>query len=668
MGAFHFLRIMIFRALSLLPLFFSFITGLWAQTQWASSVVEASSSYYDPRVPKSYAPEQALGMPNKLPSTGFSSCVWSPALQDNDTPEFIWVAFDRPMKIRQVAIGESFHPGSISEIFVYSIDNEQYRLYYNPAPKPIEEAGRMFSIVLDQLTPYEVASVKIVMHTNAVTGWNHIDAIAISSEPELIEAKINLDPSLTTEDLVIESLPKSINSPHDEVLPVLSPDGKTLYFDRKNHPDNMMSLGDVTKPNDDIWRSQKKVDGTWGKPERMPAPLNNGGPNYVCSVSEDGKRLLLGNKYLTNGNMSGGVSLSYFEDGRWAFPEALNIDGYENLNASSDFNLVGDILLLSIQKQDTYGQRDLYVSFWNDSLYVWTKPLNLGTDINTAGTELTPFLAQDTRTLFFASNGHSGYGSTDIFKAERLDDSWTSWSRSMNLGEPLNSPEWDASFSLDAEGKYAYINSFRNGNRNADIFRVKLAGRLAMANFEGKALDAQTDEPLQAKVNLDDFVTTTNENGIFTLSKVKGKKLTISAKGYLPLHLSPKGKLPTIFRLQPLKVGETVTLEDVRFERGKAEILKSSYAELSEVLSLMEENPSLKIRVAGHTDIEGSPIKNMKLSEMRVEAIKSFLIDGGIVADRIEVKPYGATRPITRARDEASKRKNRRVEFEVLAF
>jgi OOP family OmpA-OmpF porin len=98
---------------------------------------------------------------------------------------------------------------------------------------------------------------------------------------------------------------------------------------------------------------------------------------------------------------------------------------------------------MAVEGDPTYGSRDLYVSFLlKDGR--WSEPLNLGEDINTALEETSPFLAADDKTLYFSSDGFTGYGKHDIFMSRRLDESWTRWSTPENLGPQINSPEDDA--------------------------------------------------------------------------------------------------------------------------------------------------------------------------------------------------------------------------------
>ena len=129
-----------------------------------------------------------------------------------------------------------------------------------------------------------------------------------------------------------------------------------------------------------------------------------------------------------------------------------------------------------MKAQDGYGEEDLYVTT-RDSVGHWSRPINLGTTINTKGFEISPFLSADKKRLFFASNGHPGFGDADIFFSERLYDSWEVWSAPRNLGENLNSKGFDAFFSIYGDS-VAYFSSNRSGGL-ADIYTAKVAPQAA---------------------------------------------------------------------------------------------------------------------------------------------------------------------------------------------
>jgi outer membrane protein OmpA-like peptidoglycan-associated protein len=653
---------------------------LFAFTQWASQVIGFSSEYTDKGHLYRYRAQQVLGKPNKLPAMGSSPCAWSPAKQNNGF-EWIEVAFEQPQYIRQVAVGESFHPGSIVNIIITDksgISRSVYKAGENKFERT--QDGGMFHVFF-QPTDFKVQKVKVILDTRLVNGWNHLDAIAISDDSQPVNAVINLVEGI--EQHMIEPLPQTVNSAYDEIFPVISPDGKTLYFDRKNHPENTQGK----YVNDDIWVTHLN-NGEWGIAQKMPQPLNNGNHNYVCSVTPDGNALLLGNVYEANGGASGGVSITYKDSGQWSFPQPLEIKDYQNLNEYSEFSLSNNrkILVMAIETEASYGDRDIYVCFANEQ-GVWSKPLNLGNQINTAATELTPFLAADNRTLYFSSAGFSGFGNTDMFVSKRLDDSWTNWSVPLNMGPLLNSPDWDISYTVDAAGEFAYFVSYANANNNsADIFRVKLpiqARPDPVVLLSGNVFDALSQKPLKAEILFREqgqnkeagIALSDSENGAFklTLKPDITYILWAKAKNYFAttdtifLTTEQAGTSRKLY-LRPLSVGDTISLEQVNFVKGEAFFLEASYPELDRITQMMQQSNSMVILLEGHTDISGNERANMALSESRVLAVKRYLVERGIEKDRIKLKAYGESRPLTYNRDEASRRKNRRVVFRVLAL
>src|SRR5690606_20907469 len=148
-----------------------------------------------------------------------------------------------------------------------------------------------------------------------------------------------------------------------------------------------------------------------------------------------------------NGKMQAGVSISTNTGGAWSKPKPLKIENDYNFNEKANYFLSNtrNVLIMSVEREDSYGDRDLYVSFMKPDSS-WTEPLNLGDVINTAAVESAPFLAADGKTLYFSSDGFSGYGGSDIYASTRLDDTWTNWSDPENLGPEINSPMEDLFF------------------------------------------------------------------------------------------------------------------------------------------------------------------------------------------------------------------------------
>ncbi len=517
-----------------------------------------------------------------------------------------------------------------------------------------------------------------------------------------------------------ESVGPGINSVYDEQFPILSSDGKSLYFTRKNHPEN---IGGITDKGD-IWISQLGEDGIWQMATRLKGPVNNNQCNVVIGFSRDGREMFLLNHYSTKGKQvkTQGISVSKFVSGRWSFPKKVSIKYFYNKSDHSSMSLSkdGKVIIMSIESYDSKGAEDLYVSFL-DKQNTWTQPVNLGATVNTAFQEMTPYLAADNMTLFFASNGHGGYGSRDIFITRRLDNTWRKWTTPTNLGSNVNSKGVELSYYLQGSD-YAYFVSTQNSEGFGDIQRIRIQSEIEkpdnLVDLELVAsldtltdtaepiakVDSSTIEPqnqtnevmLQGKVvNANDLkkpvkallsykqidssnhvmeVYSNDSSGLYQVKLQEGNTylLTVSAEGYLSteeritVSQTNAPSLQKYYLLTPLEIGTTIKLKNVLFERGTSNLLADSYAELDNVVKMMSENPNIVIELGGHTDNKGSGKLNLQLSQQRVDMVISYLKDQGINAERLVGKGYGGTRPIASNANEESRKLNRRVEFTIL--
>jgi OmpA-OmpF porin, OOP family len=261
-----------------------------------------------------------------------------------------------------------------------------------------------------------------------------------------------------------------INGGFTELKPALSPNGNRLYFSRSEHPDNFNGVNDL----EDIWYSEfDATTNAWSHPTRMAGHLNNQGPNFINNVSVTGDTLILGNQYGKKGKMRAGLSYSVNVNGEWSFPTPINIKNDYNVSdhSNSFVSLKSGIIIRAVQRETTFGDRDLYVSFWNGAEA--TEPLNMGSVINTELEESSPFLDADTKTLYFASRGHHGHGGMDIWVTKRLDDTWTNWSEPQNLGPAVNGKMDDEFFSITHSGNYA-IFSKQVSVHNVDLYRISI--------------------------------------------------------------------------------------------------------------------------------------------------------------------------------------------------
>lgn len=672
----------------LLPLAISFAASslLYAQeVQWATKVIDFSSEL----TPIQYAAKQVLGKPDVLPSGGESPNAWAP-----DKPkrkEFLKVGFDRPMSIRQIAIAESCNPSAIYRVLAYDEAGREY-LIHTLNPKSVPLKGRMLNIFMEP-TPYKVAAVKVEFDGAAIPDYYGIDAIAISNVNYPIIADIPTL-QLLASGLIIEALDENVNSEYDELNPLLSPDGKTLYFSRKNHPQNIGGEGDK----EDIWFSQLDSTGHWSLAKNMGTDFNNPEPNFINSIQSitpDGRTavILLGNRYLKNGKMQAGVSVSSNVNGKWSKPVPLEIANDYNFNKKANYFLTNSrkALILSVEREDSRGDRDLYVSFLKEDS-TWTEPLNLGDVINTASEESAPFLAADDKTLYFSSSGFSGYGKTDIYASHRLDDSWTNWSDPENLGPEINSPMEDLFFNIPANSEFAYY-SRGVSESNMDIFRVKLpilkTGEPSWIVVKGRIIDALNGHPMRAKIVYEALpdgqqlgeVVSNAETGEYEFrlpaGRVYGVRVEaadrLSESQHLDLRNIDEGETTANkdFRLEPIHVSPvkeniTLVLNNVFFDFDAATLKPASFPELNRIIALMAEKSTLEIEIEGHTDATGPEAYNMKLSERRARAVGNYLVGKGVNKSRISMVFFGESEPLAPNSTAEGRQKNRRVAFKIL--
>ncbi len=651
---------------------------------WASKVHKVSSQRAAAKEP--FGPDQVIGEPNALPLGEPNSQAWSPK-KDDEKEEFIEVRFVKSLLARQVAVVENANPGTITKIELVDTGGKLHEIYKNDNPGPLAVKSRVFSVSFPA-AKYRTIGVKVTMNTAAVGGVNQIDAIGIAdTEESFVKRELKAKQELAF-DTVLENLGENVNTRYIETRPVISSDGKTLFFARQDYPKN---TGGTEDPQD-VWYSpilDEKAQ-TWGVAKNLGGPINTGGSNGVASVSADGNTLLLINTYNPDGSiMPEGASISTRTKTGWSMPVKLNIlNYYNNSNEVVDYFLTntGKTLLLSVERNDGVGGQDIYVSFLQ-KFGVWSKPLNLGKTINTKKSDFAAFLAADGKTLFFASDGHRGYGKSDIFYSKRLDDSWQNWSTPLNLGPTINSKDWDAYYTVSAAGDYAYLVSTKNGIENSkDIFRVGIVSKFKpepVILVTGKVLDAKTNKPLNAKIIYESLVTgeelgvaqTNPVDGTYTIVLPSGTSYgyMAEAEGYIAVNenidATETTKYTEINRdltLVPFEVGAKIKLNNIFFAQSKYYLREISYNELNRLVKIMKDYPTVEIRLEGHTDNQGDPKLNMQLSVDRVEAVKKYLVGKGIDKKRISTIGYGETKPVASNVKEETRAQNRRVEFVVI--
>jgi outer membrane protein OmpA-like peptidoglycan-associated protein len=684
---------------TLITLFvFASLNSFGQRVYWASQVIDFSSalSAYE------YSAEQVLGKPNVLPQGGDNPNAWMPAKPNK--LEYITVAFERAIRVQQIVIAETYNPSAVYEIYLYNKAGDEF-LVHTFEPHPIDLRSRLLRINIER-TSYDVTSMRIILDCRTVPGYSGIDAIGISSSSRPIDIDIDQPQSLR-ENILVERLGDNINSQYQETRPLISPDGKTLYYSRANHPENMGGDDDEN----DIWYSElNSGTGAWEKSKNLGEPLNNKGPNYISSITPDGNAMtvLLGNEYGNRDKMKPGVSISTKTNDGWSDPQPLEIINAFIESTDGNYFLANNrrVLIIAVDRYDTYGGKDLYVSFLQRDKK-WTEPMNLGNDINSAHIESSPYLAADNETLYFSSKGFSGYGGSDVYISRRLDDTWTNWTEPENLGPDINSTGDDVFFNIPPSGQYAYYSKSQEEG-NGDIYKIEMPvfyQPAPVVSVSGKVVDGNSKQPVAAKISYDllpensnvGFVMSDSITGEYEILLPAGSSYNFKAEadGYKSLNSSidllDETDFVEIKRTIELSTGEDepvvaivdspehekieefisggskelIVTSSILFEFASDYLEESSFVVLDKIATYMKNNKELQLIIEGHTDNVGPSQYNLSLSKRRAQSVEAYLIAQGIDKSRFEAKGYGMQQPVASNDTKEGQRLNRRVVFAI---
>ncbi len=433
-----------------------------------------------------------------------------------------------------------------------------------------------------------------------------------------------------------QKLGDAVNSTAEESFPIISPDGKALYFARTFHKQNIGGM----YAGQDIWKSLKSDD-TFQTAANV-AKLNNKGSNVVIGVSHKGNRVYLLNQFSDKGKPTAGVSVSDYNQtlNAWSDPRPVTVP---DLNIQGDFYsaLVSpdeDYILWSIPIPDDTLGNDLYVSLSPDKGTSWTAPMSLGNTINSMNDEISPFFDTKNGLLFFSKNKTGNTDDYDIYYAKRLDDSWTNWSAPVKAGDGINSDKFDAYYYSDKDGT-AYFSS----NRNDSLSNIYLSElKIAHTNIDSIAPIDSTAivEVPHEKPEMPDpvLIIETKKDG-----ESRERLLSSLSKDEL--------------------LDKDTRIRFVYFDYDKYNITAKYIEVLDDAARILDEYPNMTLLIEGHTDAIGSDAYNQVLSDNRAAAAKEFLVINGVVPDRITTKGMGKKEPYATNLTEEGRSLNRRVEM-----
>ena len=517
----------------------------------------------------------------------------------------------------------------------------------------------------------------------------------------------------------IKNLGESINSDCDDYSIVLTSDGQRLYFGSRRAISSSPSKHyDDTKFDENIFVSDFR-NGFWTGAAPAGRSLNTAYCEVPLFLNKAEDRLFIYAGYEGNGD----VLVSSIKKGAWRTPEKekIGISGSypeTSMCISPDGN---EVAFVRDAGKKGNGGKDIYiVRKINDRK--WSKPQNAGITINSRYDEESVRYSKGGDTLWFSSAGHNTMGGFDIFYSVRSTDG--TWGPAVNAGFPINTPWHELFYVPDPvnDSAFYFVSNRSGGTGGLDLYKgrilppppvivapepepvkppepqvvivrdtVVVIREIAQpapvvdksVYLTGNITDSETGQPVLARIEVIDFLTdavivttaSSDADGAYK-SKLPDRKtyvVNIRATGYLSdmkkVILTPD-YTSDVFRLDvsliKVKVGKKVVLNNIFFETGKAVLTKNSFEELDKLVGIMNDNPSMKIEISGHTDNTGSAVINARLSTERARAVVEYLVSKGIDRSRMTYMGYGPDQPVADNTTPEGRAKNRRVEFKIL--
>lgn len=474
-----------------------------------------------------------------------------------------------------------------------------------------------------------------------------------------------------------ERLESPLNEFKLQYFPVLTADGKQILFTKRD------GTGNFDK--EDIYTAFMTEAGGWTKPSSIAETINSPYNEGTCSVTADGNILIYTSCDAPDSQGSCDLYVAYKVNNKWQRPQNMgkSVNSRE-WDSQPSLSADGRVLFFSSNRKGGFGGNDIWYSVRKED-GTWSDAKNLGSVVNTEKDEISPFMFFNNEILFFASNGHQGFGGMDIFLSRVKNGEF---SKPENLGLPINDQLDQVALFITAQKDYAYFTELttqQKENDRAILYRfsfpqdIYLGDNLTVTG--GKVFNSKTGEPIDATLSL---VSLTNDSTLYEF-KADGKTgefmMLYPENSISGLYVEKKGYLPKIYNVQrdsiqnvknmevaltPVASGEEFVFENVFFDFDKYDLKPESLSSLRRLIKFLEENPNVNILISGHTDNVGSSAYNQRLSLQRAESVRDFLIKEGVHEGRAMVEGKGDREPMvpnTNARNQAL---NRRITITIL--
>lgn len=426
-----------------------------------------------------------------------------------------------------------------------------------------------------------------------------------------------------------------------------------IYFTTTNEKVNGDKKSEITgMKNGDVWFSKKNEKGVWQRPEAVEGELNSILDEGIVAFSLDGNTMYL-TKARRELNANTGVEIytSQRSDAKWSAPVKFEItsdtiSSYGHPAVSPD----GTYLYFTSDMPGGEGGKDL----WRINLKEKAGSLeNMGNILNTPGDEVFPYVRTDSL-LYFASDGHPGFGGLDIFKAElQPDGRW----KVTNMGTPVNSSSDDFGVTFGI-GENGYFSTNRGDGRGYDhIYSFELPD--LDISISGWVLDKDEEPIPNAVIRIvgndgSNQKEVARDDGSFKFPLRRGVKYVMmaGAKGYLNSkqafesdNAEEDAEYAIDFFLA--SINKPNVIENIFYDFDQATLRPESKEALDELAEILRDNPHITIEMASHTDRWGEDNYNLDLSHRRAKSVIDYLTEVGISAGRLQYQGYGETRPKT---------------------
>lgn len=408
----------------------------------------------------------------------------------------------------------------------------------------------------------------------------------------------------------------------------------------------------------DIFTAKIDNKGKWSNPSPLDAIINTA-DNEGSPVFDADFKTLYFTRCARKKKEAMGCEIYTAESkgNTWGEPQliVLKPDSVVATVGHPALSLDGKVLVFASDMPGGLGGRDLWLSQYDNEKKRWTKPVNLGSTINTPADEMFPFIHAD-GTLYFASSGHIGMGGLDIFKADKV--SATSWGNVTNMRYPINSAGDDFAIIFEREAEKGYFTSNRAGGKGNDDIYSFILPQLQFT-LQGVVKNYKNKKPIEGAIvtivgtDGSSKEVKTDASGFYKVDLMPATSYVLSASK-LPKYLAKTGKTTTVgfeedkalvhdFELDP--TDDVIDLPNIYYDLGKWELRPESKVALDKLVETLNDNPTIVIELGSHTDTRASDAYNLTLSQKRAQSVVDYLIENGIDAERLVAKGFGETVP-----------------------